>query len=101
MMIDGMKYSWKMATSSVPPGSVLGPILFNICINKLDDEAECTLSKLASDIKLGGAADMLEIRLTPRGTLGEWRNEVKGTSSSSTRGGSKSHAWGGTSSHIH
>lgn len=34
---------------------VLAPLLFNIFIN---DVAECTLSKVVNDIKLGGVADV-------------------------------------------
>ena len=38
----------------------MGQVLFNIFINDMDSEIECTLSRLAADMELNSAADAPE-----------------------------------------
>jgi len=54
VVIDGQQSVWTDFTSGVPQESVLGPTLFTIFINGLDDDMKSDMLKFADDVKLIG-----------------------------------------------
>lgn len=51
---------WLQTRITVPQESEFGPILFKLFKDDLHDRSECTFSKFADYIKLGGVADIPE-----------------------------------------
>ena len=54
VVINGKESEWSQVTSGVPQGSVLGPLLFTIYINDIDENIVSQISKFADDTKIGG-----------------------------------------------
>ena len=52
VVVDGEVSSWKSVLSGVPQGSVMGPILFLVYINDLEDGVTGKILKFADDTKL-------------------------------------------------
>ena len=52
VVVDGEVSSWKLVLSGLPQGSVIGPILFLVYIDELEEGVTCKILKFADDTKL-------------------------------------------------
>ena len=61
VVVDGEVSNWKSVLSGIPQGSVLGPILFLIYINDLDDDITSKVLKFADDTNVLGKLKVMQI----------------------------------------
>ena len=52
VILNGFKSGWQKVLSGVPQGSVLGPLLFIIFVNRIEDGLDSQVLKFADDIKI-------------------------------------------------
>jgi len=76
--VQGKGSGWRRVTSGVPQGSVLGPVLFLIFINDLDEGISNWILKFADDTKIFGAvnglADAMQLQVD-LSRLMQWARE--------------------------
>ena len=75
VVINGKPSEWTSVSSGVPQGSVLGPILFIIYINDIEENINCKIPKFADNTKIANKADSATQRLLLQNdldTLVEW-----------------------------
>ena len=78
VIVNGQPSEWTPVTSGVPQGSVLGPLLFIMYINDIDEGLAVKISKFADDTKLGvNVAKEENVDLMQEGLrrIGDWSDK--------------------------
>lgn len=78
VILNGTKSGWKEVNSGVPQGSVLGPLLFIIFVNTIDDHVDSKVLKFADDIKIARVIERdhdLEIFQSDLNRLVKWAED--------------------------
>jgi hypothetical protein len=78
VVVNGALSNWKDVTSGVPQGSILGPLLFTIYIDDIENGLHNRLIKFADDTKLWGKVDNedeVESMHEDLRKLGKWSEE--------------------------
>lgn len=70
-VVNGLIYSWRPITSSIPQGLVFGPILHNIFTRGLGEGIKYALRKSVDSTVLCGHVHLLEGRKTMQGYPGK------------------------------
>lgn len=78
-MLQDININWRLVTTEVPQGLILGRVLFNIFITDPGEKAECTLIQFMGDTKLEDLVMCLWAGLPPRGTWTGRRHGPTGT----------------------
>ena len=60
LSVENSTSQWKLVTSGVPQGSVLGPVLFTVYINDMPDRVHSLIQLFANDTKVGRVIHCME-----------------------------------------